>query len=57
MKITIFKPITSILNVKATGSVKDISEELKIPDGTSIEKLLENNEEKKEKTENNQEPR
>lgn len=34
----------SVLTVKATGSVKDISQELELPDGKPIEDLLDDQE-------------
>lgn len=53
MKLSnIFRPIASILSIKATGSIADVSEDLALPDGESIENLIKANE-KEEK--NNQE--
>lgn len=50
-----FKPITSILSVKAVGSVQDVTNDLSIPDGKSISVLLQENEQKTKDEENNQE--
>jgi hypothetical protein len=50
MKLSnIFRPIASILNVKAIGSVADVSEDLALPDGESIENLIKNNEKEETK--------
>lgn len=50
MKLTnIFKPISSILNVKAVGSIKhDVENDLSLPDGMSIENLIQADEQKKQ---------
>lgn len=51
----IFNPIASILSVKAIGSVVDVSEDLALPDGDSIENLIKANEKTESENKNQSE--